>query len=76
MFLFAAEQLGCEPVQCTVIEDSPHGITAARAAGMKSVGFLNPNSGDQDLTSADLLVNDFSEESREKIMELVAECNW
>ncbi|MEQ8286244.1 HAD family hydrolase [Thalassospira sp.] len=40
VFLFAAAQSGWQAAQCLVIEDSPSGIIAARAAGMRSVGFL------------------------------------
>lgn len=40
LFLFAADRLGIAPQDCIVIEDSPAGITAARAAGMRAVGFL------------------------------------
>ncbi len=32
-YLLAAERLGCSPTACTVIEDSPAGVAAARAAG-------------------------------------------
>lgn len=39
LFLFAAAQLGIPPDACIVIEDSPHGITGARAAGMRAIGF-------------------------------------
>ena len=39
LFLFAAEQMGARPTECVVIEDSPHGAAAARAAGMVAYGF-------------------------------------
>jgi HAD superfamily hydrolase (TIGR01509 family) len=38
MFLAAAERLGVEPARCAVIEDSPPGVAAGRAAGMHTVG--------------------------------------
>ncbi len=34
VFLYAAQKLDSDPGQCLVIEDSPHGITAAKNAGM------------------------------------------
>ncbi|WEF23558.1 HAD family phosphatase [Paracoccus sp. S3-43] len=39
LFLLAAERLGIPPEACAVMEDSPHGIVGARAAGMRAVGF-------------------------------------
>lgn len=40
IFLYAAKQMGVSPDKCLVIEDSVAGITAAKAAGMRSVGFI------------------------------------
>lgn len=37
IFLKAAELLGVAPTECIVVEDSPAGIRAAAAAGMKAV---------------------------------------
>jgi len=39
VFLYAAERMGAEPTKTIVIEDSVHGITGARAAGMRVIGF-------------------------------------
>jgi HAD superfamily hydrolase (TIGR01509 family) len=39
LFLYAARQMGAEPRDCVVIEDSTPGITAAKAAGMTALGF-------------------------------------
>ena len=40
LFLHAAEALGVAPADCLAIEDSVHGVIAARAAGMTVWGFL------------------------------------
>lgn len=39
LFLFAAARLGVDPARCVVMEDSPHGVKGAVAAGMRAVGF-------------------------------------
>ena len=38
VFLIAATRLGVAPEHCIVVEDAQHGVEAARAAGMKSIG--------------------------------------
>jgi HAD superfamily hydrolase (TIGR01509 family) len=39
LFLHAAATLGFRPAQCTVVEDSVPGVTAAKAAGMRVFGY-------------------------------------
>lgn len=56
IFQKASEVLDVEPSNCLVIEDSGHGVKAAKLAGMKCIGFNNPGSGKQDLSLADAVV--------------------
>ena len=39
VFLHAAQTMGADPRETFVIEDSVHGVTGARAAGMRVIGF-------------------------------------
>lgn len=39
LFLHAASRMSTPPERCVVVEDSPFGIAAARAAGMRALGF-------------------------------------
>lgn len=59
VFLLAAERIGIEPAECLVVEDSENGVKAAKAAGMKVLGYINPTSGKQDLSLADFITDDF-----------------
>jgi beta-phosphoglucomutase-like phosphatase (HAD superfamily) len=43
VFLFAASQLGGDPSETIVIEDTVAGVTAARRAGMRPIGFTGAN---------------------------------
>ena len=70
VFLKAAERLELGPEQCVVIEDSTNGVLAARRAGMKCVGFRNPNSGNQDVSKADLVVGSMAEVTFEALKKL------
>ncbi len=49
IFLLAASRLGVDPARCLVVEDSPTGIRAAKAAGCKCLGLAD------NFTEAELL---------------------
>lgn len=55
-YLAAAERLGAPATRCIVIEDSPAGLEAARAAGMRTFGVTTTFPADS-LTPVDALVS-------------------
>jgi HAD superfamily hydrolase (TIGR01509 family) len=61
IFFEAVNRLQLKPSECIVIEDSQNGVNAAYAAGITTIGFVNPNSGKQDLSKATALINSFKE---------------
>lgn len=67
IFLYAAKQLGTDPADCIVIEDSGNGVRAAKKAGMKCIGYRNINSGKQDLSMADMVVDSLMELDYKKL---------
>ncbi|MFT3975355.1 MAG: HAD family hydrolase [Amaricoccus sp.] len=54
LFLYAAESLGHVPGDCLVVEDSPAGIMAAQAAGMRVVAFTGGGHAQSDRHRADV----------------------
>ncbi|MGP9017582.1 HAD-IA family hydrolase [Streptomyces sp. BR1] len=57
-FLLAAERLGVDPSRCVVFEDAPAGLTAAQAAGMRTVALTTTHRADA--LDADAVVSDFN----------------
>jgi beta-phosphoglucomutase-like phosphatase (HAD superfamily) len=60
IFLVSARRLNMSPAQCLVVEDAKLGVQAAKEAKMKCLGYKNPHSGEQDLSRADIVTDDFS----------------
>jgi HAD superfamily hydrolase (TIGR01509 family) len=61
LFLLAAEQLGADPAACAVVEDSPFGIQAAHAAGMRAFGYAGGIMAAERLSAADVVFDDMRE---------------
>jgi len=69
IFLKAAEKLGSKPANCIVFEDSLAGIKAGNAAGMKVVAITTGHPASA-LHPADLVINDYSELTVQKLAAL------
>ena len=61
IYLKTAKKLQVDPKDCVVLEDSKNGSIAAKDAGMYCIGFANPNSGNQDLSRADIIIKQISD---------------
>ena len=67
IYLHAALNLKVFPDQCIAIEDSAHGIAAAKAAGMYCIG-INSNKNKNCLKQADYIVDNYSEIDLDKLL--------
>lgn len=59
-YLKAAQQLGVEPDECAVFEDSVNGLRSGQAAGMKVVGLLTTNPMDVVEPLSDIQISDYA----------------
>lgn len=60
IFEHAASLSTAPKENCIVIEDSTNGVKAANAAGIFCVGYQSFHSKDQNLATADIVINDFN----------------
>lgn len=70
LFLKAQEGLGVKPEHSFVVEDSPHGITAAKAAGAFAIAVPNRVTRVLDLSHADHTVGSLLEVNLQELAEL------
>jgi HAD superfamily hydrolase (TIGR01509 family) len=56
VYLLALDRLGLKPAQAVAVEDSPHGVAAAKAAGLACIAIPNPFADPARFTAADLLL--------------------
>ncbi|MBI3034181.1 HAD family phosphatase [Candidatus Woesearchaeota archaeon] len=69
VFIKAAEKLNAKPDECVIVEDSKHGIQAARNAGMKCIAVATTHKPDE-LAIADIVVNSIMEIKLSMLKEL------
>src|SRR5205814_9366360 len=60
-YLAVAACLGVEPGQAIAVEDSPHGVRAAKSAGLYCIAVPNPMTADLDFSGADLRLDTLAE---------------
>ena len=71
VFLHAAAELGVDPEECIIVEDSTHGVQAGKAAGAYVIGYQNQSDGEQDIAAADE-VAETPQELRERLLALTS----
>jgi HAD superfamily hydrolase (TIGR01509 family) len=67
IYLYTANQLDVDPERCISIEDSAHGIKAAKGAGMLSIGINTAKNRDL-LKEADLIFDSYDDIDLSKII--------
>ncbi len=73
LYQLALARLGAEPQNAVAIEDSRHGMVAAKRAGMHCIVVPNPMTQEMDFTGADLLLPSLAEIDLAGLQQLVAQ---
>ena len=71
LFLLAAGRLGVEPGRCVVFEDSPNGMRAALAAGMRCVAVPNVLTRPLERPAVDLVMDALDERPLAEVLEIL-----
>jgi beta-phosphoglucomutase-like phosphatase (HAD superfamily) len=72
LFLLAASRLGRAPAACVVFEDSPNGMRAALAAGMRCVAVPNALTRPLPRPAVDLVLESLAERPLAEVLEALA----
>lgn len=70
IFLLAAQRMGIAPANCVVIEDTPDGVRAAKAAGAKCIAVTNTATAEK-LSQADLVSDSLERIDIETIIQMI-----
>lgn len=70
LFLAACRAVGVRPHEAIVLEDSPHGVEAARRAGIFVVAVPNPLMRHLDLSQANLVLHSLADRSLDDLIDL------
>jgi len=70
IFLLAAERMGIEPANCVVVEDTPDGVRAGKAAGAKCIAVTNTTTAEK-LDKADLVCDSLEQIDLETIIKVI-----
>jgi HAD superfamily hydrolase (TIGR01509 family) len=68
VYLLALRRLGLTGADTVAFEDTAHGVTAARKAGMRCVAVPNPHADHARFTAADLVLTSAAEMSLDKVL--------
>lgn len=69
LYTRAIAALGVAPDHAVAIEDSLHGVVAAKAAGMRCVAVPNPLLADADYSAADLVTDSLASLTLDELIE-------
>lgn len=69
LYLYTAKQLSVAPEHCIAIEDSAHGIKAAKSAGMYCIG-INTAGNYEQLKESDIIVDSYSDINLKDILKV------
>jgi len=70
IYLHTSKNLGVCTWNCVAIEDTAPGVAAAKSASMFCIGYVNLNSGNQDLSMADIRTDNLNEIDLDKIINI------